>query len=123
MKRLLQHILLVSIALSFTSNAAYGAVISTEAALGVAQRADSVARVSTILMREDVGAALVRLGVDPAQAINRVDALTSAELAELESQLDKLPAGGIGVIEVLGIVAVVLIVLELLGVTNVFTSL
>jgi hypothetical protein len=123
MKRIFLHVLAMSIVFSFVSNAAYGAVISTEAAVAVQQRADSVARVSSVLLRQDVGAALVRMGVDPAQAVKRVQALTLTELAELETQLDKLPAGGIGVVEVLGVVAVVLIVLELLGVTNVFTKL
>ena len=123
MKRILQHLLVFSLALSFASSPAFGAVISTEAALAVQQRADSIARVSGIMMREDVTSALVQMGVDPAQAVRRVEALTLSELAELESQLDKLPAGGIGVIEVVGVVAVVLIVLELLGVTNVFTGL
>ena len=123
MKRLLQHILVMSIAISFTSNAAFAAVITTEAALAGHQHAGSIARVSAIMMREDVSAALVRMGVDPAQAMERVKALTPAELARLEGELDRLPAGGVGVIEVLGVVAVVLIVLELLGVTNVFTKL
>ncbi|MDH3642202.1 MAG: PA2779 family protein [Gammaproteobacteria bacterium] len=123
MKRVLQHILVMCIAFSFCSNAAYAAVISTEAALAVQQRADSIARVSGIMLREDVSAALVQMGVDPAKAVERVEALTLHELAELENQLATLPAGGIGVVEVVGVVAVVLIVLELLGVTNVFTKL
>jgi hypothetical protein len=123
MKGILQHILLVGLALSFTSNAAFGAVITTEAALAVQQRADSIGRISGVMMRADVRSALVQMGVDPAHAVKRVEALTLTELTELENQLDKLPAGGVGVIEVLGIVAVVLIVLELLGVTNVFTKL
>ena len=122
MKRIMQHILLLSLALSFTSNPAFGAVISTEAALAVHQRADSIVRISGVMMREDVRSALVQMGVDPDQAVKRVNALTLTELAELENQLEKLPAGGVGVVEVLGIVAVVLIVLELLGVTNVFTK-
>lgn len=121
MKRILQHLLVTTLALSFMSNGAYAAVISTEAALAVQQRGESVARISAILMRDDVRAALVQMGVDPSQAITRVNALTPSELAELESRLDELPAGGIGVIEVLGITVLVLLILELLGVTNVFT--
>lgn len=123
MKSLLQHVLVMSIALSMTSNAAFAAVISTEAALAGQQRAESIAHISAVLLREDVSAALVQMGVDPAQAVERVAALTPNELAELQQKLGELPAGGIGVIEVLGVVAVVLIILELLGVTNVFTKL
>jgi len=123
MKRIFQHLFVVALSLSFMSNAAYAAVISTEAALAAQQRGDTVAHISAILLRDDVRAALVQRGVDPSQAMARVNALTPSELAELESRLDSLPAGGIGVIEVLGITAVVLLILELLGVTNVFTKL
>jgi hypothetical protein len=66
--------------------------------------------------------ALVNLGVDPAHASARVNALSAEELQILEQQLPELPAGGTGVVEVVGIVAIVLIVLELLNVTNFFTE-
>jgi hypothetical protein len=96
-------------------------VITTEAALAIQRQEDSIERVGRFLMREDVQAALVRMGVDQSQAIERVQALTPSELAQLDRHLNELPAGGTGVVEVLGIVVIVLIVLELLGVTNVFT--
>ena len=121
MKRLLQQILLMSLVMSSLNNVAFARVITTEAALAIQQQEDSIERVGRFLMREDVQAALVRMGVDQSQAIERVQALTPSELAQLERHLNELPAGGTGVIEVLGIVVIVLIVLELLGVTNVFT--
>ena len=103
------------------NNVAFARVITTEAALAIQRQEDSIERVGKFLMREDVQAALVRMGVDQSQAIERVQALTPSELAQLERHLNELPAGGTGVVEVLGIVVIVLIVLELLGVTNVFT--
>ncbi len=121
MKRLLLQILLMSLVMSSLNNVAFARVITTEAALAIQQQEDSIERVGRFLMREDVQAALVRMGVDQSQAIERVQALTPSELAQLERHLNELPAGGTGVIEVLGIVVIVLIVLELLGVTNVFT--
>ena len=39
----------------------------------------------------------------------------------MQGQIERLPAGGDGLLAVLGIVFVVLLVLELLGVTNVFS--
>ena len=121
MKRLLLQILLMSLVMSSLNNVAFARVITTEAALAIQQQEDSIERVGRFLMREDVQAALVRMGVDQSQAIERVQALTPSELAQLERHLNELPAGGTGIVEVLGIVVIVLIVLELLGVTNVFT--
>lgn len=121
MKRLLLQILLMSLVMSSLNNVAFARVITTEAALAIQQQEDSIERVGRFLMREDVQAALVRMGVDQSQAIERVQALTPSELAQFERHLNELPAGGTGIVEVLGIVVIVLIVLELLGVTNVFT--
>ena len=121
MKRLLLQILLMSLVMSSLNNVAFARVITTEAALAIQQQEDSIERVGRFLMREDVQAALVRMGVDQSDAIERVQALTPSELAQLERHLNELPAGGTGIVEVLGIVVIVLIVLELLGVTNVFT--
>ena len=121
MKRLILQILLMSLVMSSLNNVAFARVITTEAALAIQQQEDSIERVGRFLMREDVQAALVGMGVDQSQAIERVQALTPSELAQLERHLNELPAGGTGVVEVLGIVVIVLIVLELLGVTNVFT--
>jgi len=62
---------------------------------------------------------LVSLGVDTADAYERVDGLTDQELAYASDKLDDLPAGGDALV-VLGIVFLVLIVLEIVGVLNVF---
>lgn len=100
---------------------AHSAIVGTDAALAMSDRADAVARINQTLLRDDVRTQLEALGVDPAAAIDRVDSLTSAELAQLQAHLDDLPAGG-DVLAVLGVLLVVLLVLELLGVTNVFTG-
>jgi hypothetical protein len=84
-------------------------------------RQDHIARINTVLARDDVQQMLIRYGVDPDIAAKRVAALTNTELAMIESRIEQMPAGA-GVIEVVGIVAVVLLILELLGVTNVFTK-
>lgn len=79
-------------------------------------------RIRSAMTRDDVRSTLVGMGVNPAEAELRLDALTDAELVMLNQQMDELPAGG-SVLGVLGAVLIVLIVLELLGVTNVFTRL
>jgi hypothetical protein len=112
-------ICLVSLPLMQTANAA---VISTESAMEMSERQGRVDRINAVLARESVQITMVRLGVDPASASARVDALTDSELQTMEQQLEHLPAGGTGVVEVIGIVAIVLIILELLHVTNLFSE-
>ena len=102
---------------------AHADVISTGSALQMQAREHQLSRIDTFLARDDVRTALIARGVSPADATQRINALTDSELQQLATQIDQLPAGGSGVIEVVGIVAVVLLVLELLGVTDVFTRL
>jgi hypothetical protein len=101
---------------------ASAAIISTETAIKLSAHVAQVERINAVLTQDSVQDALIRMGVNPINAMARVDALTDTELQTLEQQLDKLPAGGTGVIEVVGIVAIVLIVLELLHVTNFFSE-
>jgi hypothetical protein len=93
-----------------------GAVLQQESAEA------QVSRVRETLARDDVQRAMIALGVDPATARERVASLTPAEVAALEGELERLPAGG-DFLAVVGIVFVVLIILELVGVTNIFTKL
>jgi hypothetical protein len=73
--------------------------------------------------RDDVRAELLRLGVEPKMAEERLAALTPAELQLLQHQMDQLPAGAGGeVFAVIGIVFVILLILELVGVTNIFSK-
>ena len=98
------------------------AIISTETAIEITERQDRIDNINEVLARDVVKTALVAHGVDPADARDRVAALTVSELITLEQELEQLPAGGTGVVEVVGIVAIVLIVLELLNVTNFFSE-
>jgi hypothetical protein len=70
------------------------------------------------LSREDVQAALVARGIDPAQAQDRVAALTDEEASVVASQLDTAPAGGI--IGAIVLIFLVLLLTDILGFTKVF---
>ncbi len=98
------------------------AVISTEAAIELETRQTRIDHINNILAQEDVRTMLVRMGVDPAHASARVEALTNEELQTLQQNLNELPVGGTGFVEVVGIVAIVIIILELLDVTNFFNQ-
>jgi len=115
-------LLTVSLTVAPAMNSAVAGVISTEQAFAADAREARVDEIQRLLAEDNVRNTLIRYGVDPTAANDRVAALTDAELTTLEARLDELPAGGTGVIEVVGIVAIVLIVLELLNVTDVFKS-
>ncbi|HEY9277553.1 MAG TPA: PA2779 family protein [Methylotenera sp.] len=72
----------------------------------------------TALSREDVQAALVARGIDPAQAQDRVAALTDEEASVVASQLDTAPAGGI--IGAIVLIFLVLLLTDILGFTKIF---
>jgi hypothetical protein len=95
-------------------------MIGTGEYLAGAERAAHISRIDSALANEHVRSQLVAMGVDPADAVKRVAALSDGELATLDAQLADLPAGGDGVLAVLGIVLVVLLILELTGVTDIF---
>jgi len=94
-------------------------IISTGAAVDAAQRAQDVGTVTAVLAQDEVREQLLTLGVEPAQVEARIAAMTDAELRELATQIDSMPAGA-GVIEVIGIVFLVLLILEAVGVVDIF---
>ena len=80
-------------------------------------------RLGQWLARGDVQARLMAWGVDPQQALSRVDALTDEELRQLAAQLDTAPAGGDALVTVLLIALAVftgLLVTDILGYTDIF---
>ena len=99
------------------------AVISTDDAIAQS-RATALSgereRVQSFLAREDVTRQLARLGVDSAAAQARVDALTDAEVAQLDHQIEQLPAGGSSVLGALVFIFVLLLITDILGLTKVF---
>lgn len=110
------------VTLGFAQSAGAG-VIGTETAIENQERTDRIERITAVLDRDGVSERLVALGVDPADAKQRVASLSDAELLSLEQRMNDLPAGADSALTVLGIVLLVLLVLELVGVTDIFKSL
>ena len=98
---------------------ASAAMISNQQVAAIETRSVRIAHIESELAREDVRSAMIELGVDPAQASNRVAALSDEELLQLETQLDSLPAGG-SVLVLIGAVFVVLLILEAVGAIDIF---
>lgn len=106
---------------STLSSVADAAMIGTQSAAAMEQRAEYVSDIKSWLARDDVRRQLVQMGVDPADASSRISSMTADEVRTLHQRIDELPAGA-GLLEVIGIVFVVLLILELVGVTHIFTN-
>ena len=63
---------------------------------------------------------LVDRGVDPEYAKQRIAALSDAQIEQIRSEIDQLPAGS-GVVGILIAVLLVLVILDIVGVTNIFS--
>ncbi|TVS09850.1 MAG: hypothetical protein EA417_19695 [Gammaproteobacteria bacterium] len=125
-RQILRSLLVVVLSVQLVTlggmHAAQAGMVRTDEYAAVEERQERLGRVQDFLAEERVQAQLQALGVDAEQAAERVAALTDAELAQLDQQLEDLPAGGSSVLTVLGIMFVVLLVLELLGITNIFVA-
>lgn len=76
-------------------------------------------RVDAFLAREDVQRQFEALGVDAAEARQRIAGMTEAELQALSGRIDSLPAGA-GAVELVLIVILILLILELAGAIDIF---
>ena len=99
--------------------AAQAGMVGTETIIGAAQDRQARDQLRAAFEREDIKRQLHAQGVSPEQLQARVDALTDAEVQQLASRMDQMPAGG----DVLGIALVVFLVLlltDILGYTDIF---
>lgn len=103
------------------ANFSLAALVSTDEVASQAQHELSRDRLMTALDRGSVQRKMASLGVDLHNAKLRVANMTDQEIAELQSGIDKLPAGAGGGGDLLVTILLVLVVLDILGVTDIFT--
>lgn len=99
------------------------AMISTESVIATERATGERGRVITFLERQDVRAQMVALGVDPAEALARVDSLSDEEIRQIAGHLDELPAGQGAIGALIGaavFIFLVLLITDLLGLTDVY---
>lgn len=87
----------------------------------LAEQQQQVDREHLLAMLDDQGVQkkLASLGVERDQVADRINSLTSAELAQFNQQLDEAPAGGI--IGIIVLFLVIFIITDLLCATDLFT--
>ena len=120
-RAMLLRVVSVSIVCLGFAQAAPAGMIPTGPLVDNEVRAESLSRIELLLAREDVASQMVALGVQPEQVLQRLDAMTTEEILELERNFDEQLAGG-DALAVIGTVFLVLLILEVLGVTDVFKS-
>jgi hypothetical protein len=117
-KRLLSIFMIVCLTNVGFLQTAGAAAIDTQTVVQLQDRAAAVSRIQANMARDDVRQAMVKMGVDPAQAHERVATLTDAEVASLDKRLAELPAGGDAGWIILLIVVIVVAVLFATGRIN-----
>jgi hypothetical protein len=71
-------------------------------------------RVKAMLERPDVAQQMEKMGILQKDAVERVNAMTDAEVLQLAGRLDALPAGGLSNQEWLMVIIVILLVIIIL---------
>ena len=125
MKQKLKRFLVIVLSFSMVNvsmmQVVHAELVPTEVAvrtISLKKTSDGHARLNAALARADVQQEMLRLGVSPTKAAERVAALTDAEAAKLADQIDNAPAGGI--IGAILLVFLVLLFTDIMGWTKVF---
>ncbi|WP_372797456.1 PA2779 family protein [Litorivivens sp.] len=100
------------------SGAQAGVISSTEM-IAEQQQFESKQSLKAYLDRDDVKQQMVEMGVSPADVDSRIDAMTPAELAELNTALQEAPAGA-GLVGVVLTIFIVFVITDVIGATDIF---
>jgi len=92
-----------------------GGMITTSQVVSDMSRSADQEKVNAFMSRKDVQDQLVRFGVEPAEASQRLASLSDAELRKMAGAIDRAPAGGEVVIISLTTILLVVLILILLG--------
>ena len=110
--------LLVAVTIALPCQPALAALIGTDAVADFPNAQVDRDRVLQLLAREEVRAALLAQGLDPAEAQARVASLSDAEIREIAARLEALPAGGDGLGTAIAVLLIILLVVVILKVTG-----
>lgn len=112
-------------AMALPQGGAFAMMVTTDQILADGAKdaaASARERLRAFIARKEVAAEMRALGVAPAEALARIDALSDAEVAKIAGRLDSMPAGAFAgtLIGALLVVFLVLLVTDILGFTNVY---
>lgn len=120
-KKLVSTGLIVCITAAGLPFSAQARIVATEEVTAPAAGTVSASRdtVNQFLARDEVRQAMLGQGVTQQAALERVAAMSDAEVAQLAGRIDQAPAGG-DVLGILFTVFIVLLVTDIMGLTKVF---
>jgi uncharacterized small protein (DUF1192 family) len=110
---------LAAIVLGAASMGAQASMISNAELAAMEAQLELRDQVMQQISRADVQQQLVAMGVSVTEVEQRVAAMTDAEIAQLHSQLQDLPAGA-GVVGIALFIFVVFVVTDVIGATDIF---
>lgn len=121
MKSIRQFISVVlSVALiSMSFNSALAAMITNGQVITQVQQNHETAALLATINRADVKQQLLSLGVSTEDVESRIKLMTHEEVAQLNQQINELPAGG-DVLGVLLIIFIVFVITDVIGATDIF---
>ncbi len=99
---------------------AQAGMVGTDQVVASQQAQADRTRIQQWLDRDGLQQQLAAQGVDMATARSRIAGLSDAEVAQMNQQLDQLPAGQ-GIIGLAAMIFVVFIITDAVGATDVFT--
>lgn len=108
----LMTVLMLLISIPYQS--ALAALVETETMLNWSQAQDARDYVKNFLAREDAKAAMIAQGVDPLEAMARIDSLTDSEFIQIADQIEQLPAGGDALAVIIAVLIIVILVLVII---------
>ena len=98
-------------------------MVPTEANIYQIKAQDARDHLKTLISRNDIKKSLISRGIDPDEAMARVDSLSDSEVISVADKINQLPAGGDALGALIGaalIVFLVLLITDLLGYTDIF---
>lgn len=112
--------LVLSIALlSMSLTSAQAALVTNELVIAQAQQHSAKVQLLQTVNRDDVREQLLAMGVNQEDITSRIDLMTHEEIAQLNQQIDELPAGG-DLLGVILVIFIVFIITDVIGATDIF---
>ena len=113
------QVLAVCFLLVSFQHAALAGIVSTTDMVNTQVAQLDKQKLQALLSQENVQSQLIAMGVDPADAKQRLANMTDEEIQAFSAKMDQLPAGS-GVVGTLALIFIILLITDLLGLTDVF---
>jgi len=117
-KKYLSLLLAIAV-MSMSINNAGAAMVTNDIFVGQVEQNSAKAKLLQTINRSDVKEQLTGLGVSPEDVENRINMMTYEEIAQLNQQIDELPAGG-DVLGILLVIFIVFVITDIIGATDIF---